>query len=133
MREIKFRARATEDRDGFTNRYYIYSDKYSSLSEFFCFTEAEGWIFYEQFTGLLDNSGKEIWEGDIANITYSEPTYPSDSVRDDISYTERGVMKWKEDTAQFAYSVLDSLMTEDMNNLKVEVLGNIYENPELLK
>lgn len=80
-----------------------------------------------EFTGLHDKNGKEIWEGDIANISWTNP------YTEELRYTERGEMRWLEKEAQFAFFVKDSLLHEDMTNLEIEVLGNIYENPELLK
>jgi uncharacterized phage protein (TIGR01671 family) len=83
-----------------------------------------------QFTDLFDKSGKEIWEGDIANITHIQPDGGSGK---DIRYTERGVMRWIPEEAKFVFDVKDSLFNDDMTCLDIEVLGNIYENPELLK
>lgn len=82
-----------------------------------------------QFTGLHDKNGKEIFEGDIANITYVL-LEPDGSL---MTYTERGVMYWVESEARFSFDVKDSLFDEDMEDLKIEVLGNVYEHPELIK
>lgn len=81
-----------------------------------------------QFTGLKDKNGKEIWEGDIANITYTCMRF-SHWMR----ITDRGVMEWVNKSAQFSFLVKDSILDEDMQDLEVEVIGNIYENPELLR
>lgn len=75
-----------------------------------------------QFTGLLDSKGKEIYEGDIVknhNCFY--------------------VVKWHEEEIcfffQWFYGEHDNIFkTESLKNFwnKSEILGNIYENPELL-
>ena len=79
-----------------------------------------------QFTGLFDKNGKEIFEGDICKVVAFHPVLME-------TYTEFGVMEWIEKEARFGVNVKDSLLDENMDNLKVEVLGNIHENLELLK
>lgn len=66
-----------------------------------------------QYTGLHDKNGKEIYEGDIVSWTYGQ----NNEVRE---------VKWIISEAMF----LPNCMAEDP---VVEVIGNIYENPELLK
>lgn len=69
----------------------------------------------EQFTGLLDKQGNEIYEGDIFN--------------DGIAYC---VIKWNADTASFVS--FDGDENHEVGcYLKNEIIiGNIYQNPELL-
>ncbi len=80
-----------------------------------------------QYTGLRDKNGVEIYEGDIANITLG--------LVEKGGYTERGVMEFNIPSAQFSFLCRDSLFEEPQERpdaFKVEVIGNIYENPELL-
>ncbi|KKL84776.1 hypothetical protein LCGC14_1961420, partial [marine sediment metagenome] len=68
-----------------------------------------------QFTGLKDKNGKEIFEGDI--LKYENRNYEVSWMEDD-----GGFFAWL-----YGYSIQGGLF------LWTEVIGNIYENPELLK
>lgn len=68
----------------------------------------------ELFTGILDKYGKEIYEGDIVK-------YPSEFAslgEEDI----KSIVNWDFGKLDYMIDIIDTL----------EVIGNIYENPELL-
>jgi uncharacterized phage protein (TIGR01671 family) len=67
-----------------------------------------------QYTGLKDKNGKEIYEGDLVKGTENNPGGPSEVFYD--------IGQWQ----PFSY-----LGTWNGNDY--EVIGNVYENPELLK
>ncbi len=73
-----------------------------------------------QFTGKYDINGKEIYEGDIVRFRRSDDEY----FIGEISYVEK----------DGAYFVIHSGISDNQlyafNNY--EVIGNIFENPELL-
>ena len=69
-----------------------------------------------QFTGLKDKNGKEIYEGDILGY-WGRATWEVLWVNNKCSF-------------RFGNHVTNFPMTEVV---KKEVIGNIYENPELLK
>ena len=74
-----------------------------------------------QFTGLLDKDGKEIYEGDIVElVVYATPPMPQET-------KTRLTVRWNE-----AYSITGFTITKDMASI-VQVIGNIYENPELIE
>lgn len=80
---------------------------------------------YQQFTGLLDKSGKEIYEGDILRFTSPEADIEGKPVYDYYKVIFRnGGFKivWLKDEKQETEGADEDL----------EVIGNIYQNPELL-
>ena len=76
-----------------------------------------------QSTGLFDRNGKEIFEGDI------------------LDYRGRkALVRWHGSYASFIYRFVDELQNRNtewkplyLAYMKCEIIGNIYENPELLE
>lgn len=72
-----------------------------------------------QYTGLKDKHGKEIYEGDILQLPsrYYGDTYYEKSI---------GVIEWDYDS-WYVKNQGDAQYSD------MEIIGNIYENPELLQ
>lgn len=144
MRELKFRVWDTSQEDwlhdcmlketvfGCTSGY-----KHNSERGFAELHQNKDHLEYsiEQYTGLKDKNGKEIYEGDIVKYLSYQKEYTGQVVFDFVDdsegyYVEKhyGWGIWRDD-----YNT--SLGDYADNNMKcelIEVIGNIHENPELI-
>ena len=126
MREIKFRA----------------WDKRSTTMYPFCYIDETGWVnasgmindnkcstsgrlmyfVLMQFTGLKDKNGKEVFEGDVVK-SFNQID------KKEVAFV-----------VEFNSGIFECLNDNELINLRTlcsydncEVIGNIYENPELIK
>ncbi|WP_333860779.1 YopX family protein [Clostridium sp.] len=107
------------------NLHYIRTGKIdvkdSSIEKYEVYSESIG-----QFTGLKDKNGKEVYEGDIVK---------EQRKRFKDKYF---AVKWNNDIGSYIFEPLDKSLTSypcfNIGTVKgLEVIGNIYENPELLE
>ena len=80
-----------------------------------------------QSTGLKDKNGKEIFEGDIVQF---EDCY----TETDFLYVNTGIVEWSQ--GSFTITNRDSVEMGDLLDgefLDVTIIGNVFENRELLE
>ena len=84
-----------------------------------------------QYTGLNDKNGNKIWENDIVN--FSDCDMSTESGYGDV-FVNAGKVAY--DTESMSY-FFTNRVTVDMGDIiikdEVEVIGNVFDNPELLE
>lgn len=122
-REILFRGKRLNNGEWVYGSYW-YSHR-SNTYQHFVFDDGNVWVGVEpdtvgQFTGLTDKNGVKIFDGDVIEYT--------DGCNDWL-----GAVKYASDDAQFVARFIGGDV-ESFDNLYIgdcEVIGNIYDNPEL--
>ena len=152
MRETKFRAWDKENKKWLDGADFLISSngtvllydlqfgsKYGNLTGKWREDEDDR-IEIVRFTGLKDKNGKEIYEGDVVRYNYQlkSKIFPSIDLFGEVVFDIRtfdtgyamsrhvGFILRGVDHGEYWYTDIPGI--ED-----VEVIGNIYENPELLK
>ena len=151
MREILFKAKRIDNGEWAEGYYTECNGKtfigidisiYGDIFEVFC-TPVIRWFEVDpktlcQFTGLCDKNGKKIWESDI--ISYQRDN-------DDCPFPNKDTKKrfgkvfYQGFRSTFAIgmgkngsrSINDDLWKYVQNGNRVEVIGNQFDNPELLQ
>lgn len=78
-----------------------------------------------QFTGLLDKNGTKIFEGDI--VRHYNRTDVGDPLENEV-----GAIRWNETWCSFERTSFP-VAVRIRNGCVYEVIGNIHDNPDLLK
>ena len=138
MREILFRAKRTDNGewvvgcllvDYITGQYFLHAlsnsvNESSKIGEEGCLR----FVAFEidpstlcQYTGLKDKNGKRIWENDIVRI--------ENSMDEGIGNIEfyGGMWYVDEEPSNSLYDIVE------YDDGELEVIGNIFDTPELLK
>ena len=116
-REIKFRAWDRKDK-----KLYGPESIYDIVAGWDFIDLADNQILM-QYTGLKDKNGKEIYEGDIVTLPIPETDYKTRETGEVVFWDVSG--SW-----EIMHDGFRSLYAKESNQL--EVIGNIYENPDLL-
>lgn len=121
MREIKFRAYCKKRKAIFDVTWMLFNQSdvvLQVLPDTNALVSIKN-IELMQYTGFKDKNGREIYEGDIIRI-YNDEINEEDSWIDEVSYHMGGFFSGDED-------LLGNV------HFRAKVIGNIYENPELLE
>ena len=120
MRDIKFRSYNPRDKKmhyDITGIEIVNDGSISGIfidGAFFLIEE----VYLMQYTGLKDKNGKEIYEGDIVSLQF------------DLS-SEISKVVWLQDISGYIVENI-SILNKDLAE-KIIVIGNIYDNPDLLE
>lgn len=135
MREILFRAKRLDNNEWIEGHYIFVQDAVSE--EFYhcivksggemCVSELWDYEFIDKetlsaFTGCYDKNGKKIFEGDIVRETVTS------------YYQPIGKICYNVENCQWRIEYVDNVVTfSSVGSGRIyELLGNIYDNPELL-
>lgn len=135
MREILFRGKRADNGEWVEGYLYITQNGQYEISNY---CKQYAWERYTyivipetvgQYTGLLDKNGKKIFEGDILKIKSCDYDYEY-TTQVYYSCHTLCVNIYGQDYDSTAISFADDIWDEEC--CEVEVIGNIYDNPELL-
>lgn len=114
MREILFKAKRLDNGEWITGCYALMHGYH------YIMPEDDYSIWYEvnpeticQYTGLTDKNGNKIWENDILKFEWDKKKIVDVIKYDPPMFTYSNSMRW--------------------NLQKDEVIGNIFDNPELME
>ena len=133
MREIKFRGKDYTDK---WRQGDLVQEKWKQGKLIMIKKDKTAWSILEetvgQYTGLKDKNGKEIYEGDILKINDDikraydlENNMYIDFIEGSFYLKAEKEIKWS------MLRCLPALVNVE-GNIRAEVIGNVYDNPELL-
>lgn len=133
MREIKFRVW-----DLSVSKYRTFLTL-SANTGAICSSNPDHYVL-EQFTGLHDKNGKEIYEGDRVLVLYTDwpsktdETKTLDEYLDSISHV--GIIEYSNEYGNAGFRALFDNDSVGMLNVgahgRITVIGNIHENTEII-
>lgn len=127
MREIKFRGKRLDNGEWVDGFVLFSQDKSEAVITILTATESVcenvDPATVGQFTGFHDSNSKRIYDGDIVKFL------AHDGLGNELE-DQQGAVKFKFGSYLIGgYNMCDILLNDD----EAEVIGNIHDNPELLK
>ena len=142
MREIKFRGKRLDNGEWIYGSLLVSHFKDDKKERYFI-TQFSGNYTFEhevdpntvgQFTGLRDKNGREIWEGDIFKEDGSGIVRSVFRVPGGLAFEDNPVSFGYDHRAPvYPYSSIAEMQSVSWLSQCCEVIGNIHDNPELLK
>lgn len=120
-RELKFRAWDNLKKEWLKKKVYHLNFHFNEegIGEFVAKQHPQG-LTIQQFTGLLDAEGREIYEGDLVKVNLYDPEIG------EVIFNHGGFcLQSKSFKGTFLGIVTGGFL--------IEVVGNVFETPELLK
>jgi hypothetical protein len=121
-RELKFRiwCKGTSTNVNFNKPRWIQPTDFILLKYYRCFQdviESDDFVI-QQYTGLKDKNGKEIYEGDIVSGSFYDEEYRhAETIKHEVVFNNGAF----------------NIALRNWHKPSLKVISNIFENPELLK
>ena len=130
MREILFKAKRIDNGEWIEGNLLLYDGIAQIHNQVQLFLISVDPDTICQFTGLTDKNGNKIWENDVVKFPDCEMGTESGYGE---CFTNTGKISY--DAESMSYFITNRI-TADMQDIyikdEVEVIGNIFDNPELI-
>ena len=134
MREILFRGKR-KDNGELVYGFYCYNPL-MKRGEMFSFDAVRCYVYevipetVGQFTGLTDRNGKKIFEGDIVRFQYANYVVQREDETPGGCWASTAYIL--DEIGVDCFLSFEETIDNYCNEICVEIIGNIHDNPELL-